>query len=338
VQQIWIPKFGDTSVLEVREAADPAPGPGQVRVRVHGAGVNFADLSARMGLYPDAPPLPMVVGYEVAGDIDAVGEGVDAGRVGEPVLAMTRFGGYSIAVILDERLAVARPAGLDAVTAASIPVVYVTAWMILEVMGRVRAGDRVLVHSAGGGVGLAALDLLRWRGAIAVGTASTGKHAALLERGYHRLVDTTREDLEAAFYGDSGFDLILDPIGGESWSRGLRLLRAGGRIACFGFSSGGGSGQERSMVQVARTLLQVPWLQMNPIALMNENKGVLGVNMGHMWHEAERCRGWLVEILELWKQGVVRPQVHATVPFSKAAEAHRILHARENVGKVVLVP
>lgn len=336
MKQIWIPRTGDPSVLEVREAPDPEPGPGQVRVRVDASGVNFADLMARMGLYPDAPPLPTVVGYEVAGAIDAVGEGVPAARVGEPVVAMTRFGGYATQVVVDAVQAIARPPGLDAATAAAIPVVTLTAWMMLEVMGRVRAGDRVLVHSAGGGVGLAALDLLRWRGAMAIGTASAGKHALLRELGYDELIDYRVEDFEAALSGGPGLDLILDPVGGASWAKGLRLLRPGGRLVCFGFSANA-TGQQRSLPALLRNVLSVPWLKVNPISLMNENKGVMGVNMGHMWSEADRVAGWMRDLLSLWEEGVLRPRVHAAVPFDDPARAHRILHERANIGKVVLV-
>lgn len=336
MEQVWIPRVGDPSVLEVREAPDPAPGPGQVRVRVDASGVNFADLMARMGLYPDAPPLPAVVGYEVAGIIAEVGAGVSPERVGERVVALTRFGGYATQVVVDAIQAVPRPAGLDAVTAAAIPVVGLTAWMMLEVMGRVRSGDRVLVHSAGGGVGLAALDLLRWRGATAIGTASEGKHELLRKLGYDRLIDSRREDFEAALSGGPGFDLVLDAVGGASWAKGLRLLRPGGRLVCFGFSASA-VGQRRSLLAALRSFLAVPWLKINPVTLMNENKGVLGVNMGHLWSEAERVADWMRELLLRWEEGVLRPRVHAAVPLADAARAHRILHERANVGKVVLV-
>jgi NADPH:quinone reductase-like Zn-dependent oxidoreductase len=336
VKQVWIPRVGDPSVLEVREAPDPVPGPGQVRVRVDASGVNFADLMARMGLYPDAPPLPAVVGYEVAGVVEEVGAGVPANRLGERVVAMTRFGGYSEQVVVDAVQAIPRPAGLDAVTAAAIPVVGLTAWMMVEVMGRVRAGDRVLVHSAGGGVGLAALDLLRWRGATAIGTASAGKHELLRELGYHQLIDARREDFEQVLAGGPGLDLVFDAVGGASWAKGLRLLRPGGRLVCFGFSANA-VGQRRSVLTALRNLLAVPWLKINPVTLMNENKGVMGVNMGHLWSEAERVAGWMRELLRRWEEGVLRPRVHAAVPLADAARAHRILHERANIGKVVLV-
>lgn len=337
MEQIWIPRTGDPGVLERREADDPVPGPGQLRIRVAAAGVNFADVMARMGLYPDAPPLPAVVGYEVAGTVDAVGEGVSEERLGDEVVALTRFGGYSSAVVVDEVQAAVRPDGLDAVTAAAIPVQGLTAWMMLEVFGRVREGDRVLVHSAGGGVGLMALDLLRHRGAFAVGTSSAHKHSFLTERGYDQLIDYRTVDFAEALRDGPPLDLILDPVGGASWAKGLDLLAPGGRLICFGMSSNAQS-DTRSLLGLARNLAAVPWTRMNPIWLMNHNVGVCGVNMGHLWDEAERLWGWLDALLARWSEGSLRPHVHATVPFSDAAEAHRILHRRENLGKVVLVP
>ncbi len=335
MEQIWIPRTGEPSVLEVRSAPNPSPGPGEVRIQVEAAGVNFADLMARMGLYPDAPPLPTVVGYEVAGTIDQVGEGVDAKRIGEAVIALTRFSGYSSSVVVKSFQAVVRPTGMDAVTGAAIPVTGLTAWMMLEVMGGLKAGDRVLVHSAGGGVGLAALDLIKWRGGIAVGTASSHKHAFLKQRGFSQLVDYRKEDFERVLSSDIGFDLILDPVGGDSWSKGLRLLRSGGRLVCFGMSSNA-IGQKRNLFTVLRNLWRIPWTRFNPIWLINHNLGVLGVNMGHLWDEGERVTTWLESLLELWSQGHLQPVIHATVPYTEAAEAHRILHARENMGKVIL--
>lgn len=337
MKQVWIPRTGEPHVLEVRERDDPRPGVGEVRVRVEAAGVNFADLMARIGVYPDAPPLPAVVGYEVAGVIDEVGIGVQRGRLGTPVVAATRFGGYSSYVVVQEAQAVPRPEGMDAATGAAIPVVGLTAWMMLEEMARVRGGDRVLVHSAGGGVGLAALDLIKRRGAIAVGTASRWKHDMLYELGYDQLVDYTTEDYERALADGPPFDIVLDPVGGESWAKGLRLLRTGGKLVCFGFSAAA-KGKSRSLVDYVASAAKIPWLKFNPISLLNENKAIMGVNMGRMWNESERLSGWLAELLALWAQGVLRVRVHAAVPFSRAADAHQILHDRENLGKVVLVP
>lgn len=332
MRQIRIPKAGPPSVLQLVEAPDPVPGPGAVRVAVEAAGVNFADLAARLGNYPDAPPFPCVVGYEVAGTIEAVGVGVDAARIGEPVLAMTRFGGYSTHVCVPSAQAPRRPAGLSAVEGAAIPVVYLTAWMMLRVMGRVEAGDRVLIHSAAGGVGLAAIDLCVAAGAEIWGSASPGKHAFLRDRGVHHTLDSRAEAWPA-----EKMDLILDAIGGESWSRGLDQLRAGGRLVAFGLSSGSTS-DKPSRWDFVKAALAIPWRKTSPLALINENKGVLGVNMGHLWEEGDRVADWLRAILGRWEAGTIRPHVHCTVPFAEAAEAHAILHRRENIGKVILVP
>lgn len=336
MRQIVIPRTGPPDVLTVREAPDPTPAPGEVRIAVEAAGVNFADLMARLGQYPDAPPLPAVMGYEVSGTIDAVGEGVDTARVGEPVVAMTQFGGYSTSVCAPSVQVARRPDGMDAATGAAIPVTGLTAWMMLEVMGRVRAGDRVLVHSAGGGVGLMALDLLKWRGAYAIGTASPGKHALLKERGYDQLIDYRSQDFEAVLRDEEGLDLVLDAIGGESWAKGMDLLRGGGRLICFGLSSGS-SGATPSAIARLKAVAGIPFLKFSPLHIINNNIGVLGVNMNRLWHEGERVAGWLQELMGLWESGVLRPLVHAQVPFSTPAEAHRILHARENIGKVVYV-
>lgn len=332
MRQIWIPRAGAPEVLEVREAPDPTPGPGELRIRVEAAGVNYADLSARMGQYPDMPPMPCVVGYEVGGVVDQLGEGVEDCWLGAPVVAATQFGGYSSAVCLPVGQVARRPEGLDAVTAAAIPVAYLTSWMMLRVMGRVAAGDRVLIHAAAGGVGLAALDLCRRAGAEVWGSAGVSKHALLRERGCAHTLDSHTDT-----WPEVGMDLILDARGGESWAKGLQALRTGGRLVCFGFSAGSPS-DSPSRWNLLKAVMGVPWLAVNPLSLMNANKGVLGVNMGHMWGERERLAGWLSEILKGWEEGWVRPHVHATVPFDRAAEAHQILHDRKNVGKVVLVP
>lgn len=179
MRQVWIARAGPPEVLEVREAPDPQPGPGQVRIRVAAAGVNFADILARLGLYPDAPELPTVVGYEVAGTVDAVGPDVAAPAPGERVLALTRFGGYSDVVVVGAPQVIPIPSSLSFEQAATLPVNYLTAWIMLVHLGNVGAGQRVLVHSVGGGVGQAALQICRWRGAEVIGTASAAKHERL---------------------------------------------------------------------------------------------------------------------------------------------------------------
>lgn len=337
MKQIWIPKYGPPSVLEVREAEDVQAGPGQLRIQVRAAGVNFADLMARMGMYPDGPPAPCVVGYEVSGIVDQVGEGAEESWLGVAVMAGVRFGGYSTQVVVNAETVVRKPASMSFEQAAGLPVVGLTAWMMLEEMHRVRAGDRVLVHSAGGSVGLMACDLLKYRGATAVGTASKRKHAFLVEWGYDQLIDYRSEDYVEQLKDGPKFDLILDPLGGDHWKKGLSLLSAGGKIACFGMSVNA-MGRVGNKLSMLRNILKIPWWSMSPPSLINNNLGVLGVNMGRMWNETARLGAWLASLVELFEAGKVRSHVHASVPFSEAAQAHELLHSRENIGKVVLVP
>jgi NADPH:quinone reductase-like Zn-dependent oxidoreductase len=339
MRQVWIPKTGGPEVLEVREAPDPAPQPGEVRIQVARAGVNFADIMARLGLYPDAPKLPCVVGYEVSGTIDAVGAGVAPGRVGTQVLAFTRFGGYSSVLCVPERQAITLPAGMTLDEAAALPVTYITAYQLLVANGAPAPGDKVLIHQAAGGVGLAAIDLCRILGVETFGTASGGKHAFLRERGLDHPIDYTQTDFAAEvkrLTNGRGVNLILDPVGGESWAKGWEILAPTGRLMMFGFSSM--AQKERSLRRVIESLLQTPWFKFNPLNLMNANKGIIGVNVGHLWHEMELLRGWMERILAWYAEGKIPPHVDRVFPFAEAGAAHAYIQDRKNVGKVLLRP
>ena len=340
MRQIWIPRSGAPEVLELREARDPTPGEGEVRIRVQAAGVNFADVMGRMGLYPDLPPLPVVVGYEVAGTIDAAGRGVYPDWVGRPVLALTRFGGYSDVVCAPERQVFTRPDGMSAEEGAGLPVNYLTAYQLVEVMGGLRAGDTVLIHSAGGGVGIAAIQLARRIGARVIGTASAAKHDALRKLGVEHCIDYRTEDFEVRvreITEGRGVELVLDAVGGASFKKSYRALAATGRLGMFGVSAAatGKRGRRRDLLRAA---VAMPWLQFTPIALMNQNKGVFGVNLGHLWGETERVAGWMEALLGYYRAGAIRPAIAASFPFDRAAEAHHYIQDRKNLGKVLLLP
>jgi len=335
MRQIEIPKFGDPEVLRLAERPTPEPGPGELRIAVAAAGVNFADLMARLGLYDKTPPLPAVMGWEVSGTIEAVGDGVSSDWVGVDVIALTHFGGYATHAIASEQQVIRRPPGLDAITAAAVPVHGLSAWVLLDVMARVREGDRLLVHSAGGGLGLMVTQLAKSRGAYVVGTASARKHAALHDMGIDRVVDYTTEDVGEVLAGE-GFDVILDPLAGESWKTSFGLLRGGGKLLVYGYS-GAVTGPTRRLGALVRTFRSIPWLLFNPFRLMRANQAVMGMELEYMWGEADRVQAWFTKVVELADSGVMRPVVHAAVPLEHAAEAHRMIHARENFGKVVLV-
>jgi NADPH:quinone reductase-like Zn-dependent oxidoreductase len=333
MRAVVITKHGDPSVLAVQERPDPVPGPGQVRIAVRAAGVNFADTLARVGLYEDAPKPPMVVGYEVAGEIAAVGDGVDAARVGERVMAGTRFGGYAEQVVVAEADAIALPDALSFEQGAAIPVNYATAWAGLLGFGSLRAGERVLVHAAAGGVGIAVLQLARAAGAEVHGTASPGKHARLAELGIDRAIDYRRDGW---WKGLPPYDLIMDAIGGASFARSYALLRPGGRLVAYGASSVQ-EGETRSLRRALPQALRM-MRGFDLIKQMGDSKAVIGLNMLRLWDDRGSLEPWIGPLAGALADGTVQPVVHDAVPFSRAGDAHRILAARQNVGKVVLVP
>lgn len=344
MRQIWITETGGPDVLELREAPTPLPGPGEVLIRVEAAGINFADVMARQGLYPDAPKLPAVVGYEVGGTVEAVGEGVEGVSEGLPVLALTRFGGYSSHVIVRAEQVFERPEEMSAATGAAIPVNYLTAFQAMIVMGGLRHAHelggrrmRVLIHGASGGVGTAAGDLGKIYGAELFGTASPGKHDYVRERGYDHAVSYRDHDWAAEVLDltdGRGVDLVLDPIGGKHWDRSFDVLAPSGRLVVYGYSSILGQGK----LALAKEALRIPWKRFSPFSLMNANRGVLGVNLGHLWGVPDDVARWSRKLLGFYKRGEIRPHVDRAFPLAEAAEAHRYIEARKNTGKVILEP
>jgi len=334
MRAVVITKHGDPSVLQVQQRPDPAPpGPGQLRVAVRAAGVNFADHLARVGLYPDAPKLPAVVGYEVAGTVEAVGDGVDPSRVGERVLAGTRFGGYADVVNVAANDSMAIPDALSFEQGAAVPVNYATAWAALHGYGSLRAGERVLVHAAAGGVGIAAIQFAKAAGAEVHGTASPGKHQKLAELGVDRAIDYRRDGW---WKGLGPYDLILDALGGTSLRRSYDLLRPGGRLVGYGVSALQ-QGEKRSLRRVAPHALSM-LRGFNLLRQLEDSKAVIGLNMLRLWDDRGTLEPWITPLTQALYDGTISPIVHAAVPFAEAPEAHRILAARENIGKVVLVP
>jgi NADPH:quinone reductase-like Zn-dependent oxidoreductase len=339
MRAIWTTGTNGPDSLDVRETADPEPGPGQVRIRVRAAGLCFAEVMAAQGLYPGAPSPPAVLGYEAAGVIDKVGEGVDERRVGGHVVALTRFGGHSDVVCVPAGQAFAIPHGKDFTEAAAIPVNYLTAYHILFRAITVRPGERVLIHMAAGGLGTAALQLC---GSIdhveTFGTASAAKHPALREEGCAHPIDYHTTDYVKEIKrltGGEGIDVVLDPLGGADSRKGLKLLRPGGRLVVCGFANMM-NGQHRNRARVLRQVASMPLL--TPLQLMNANKTVAGVHIGRLISQVDPLIQELTEVLALWAAGTITPRIDATYPFAKAADAYRRILSHGNTGKIILTP
>lgn len=339
MRQVWFTRHGPPEVLEVRELPDPEPQAGQVRIRIEAAGVNFSDVLTRLGLYPGARRPPAPIGYEVAGTVDAVGEGADPAWLGRPVGAIARSGGYADMACVPVTQVWPRPEGMPAAEGAALLVTYLTAYVMLCVMGAAKRGERVLVHNAGGGVGLAAIDLCRILGAEVIGTASAWKHPFLAERGAGQLIDYRAQDFEAMVMhltGGLGVHIALDPVGGASLYKSYRVLAKTGRLIVYGASSLVG-GESRSFLHALGTLGRAP-KGFHPLLLMRDNKAVMGTHLGLMWDEIQRHPEWLGQVLTWYREGRFRPHVDRTFPLDDAAAAHRYIQDRKNLGKVVLVP
>jgi NADPH:quinone reductase-like Zn-dependent oxidoreductase len=324
-------------VFEIQNRPEPSLAPGRVLVRVRAAGVNFADLMARQGLYPDAPELPSVLGYEVAGDVEAVGEGVDEIKAGDRVMAACRFGGYAEIVSARDRDVIALPDDWSYEEGAALPIVYGTAYAGLVSFGGLRAGERVLIQAAAGGVGIAATQIAKLLGAEIYGTASPSKHEAIRGFGVDQPIDYRDKDFAEESRRISGvehpFDLIVDGIGGKSWKDGYGLLRPGGRLVMIGASSFV-TGEKRNLAKAAANLARMP--RFNPIKMSSESKSVIGLNMLRLW-DARGSMEEFSEPLGQWiDQGVLRPVVSQSFPLERVAGAHRFMGERKNVGKVVL--
>jgi len=333
MRAVVLTKHGRPDVLQVDERrAEPRPGPHDIRIEVAAAGVNFADVLARVGLYPDAPKPPCILGYEVAGTIVEVGREVTRFAHGQRVLAGTRFEGYAEQVVVQESDAVALPPAMSFEEGAAVPVNYATAWAGLIEYGGLKHGQRVLIHAAGGGVGTAATQLARHWGAEVYGSASPSKHIAIREQGVENPVDYTRKGWER---GLPPMDLVLDAIGGRSFRISYDLLRPGGRLVAFGASSLL-SGERRNLITAARTVVHMP--RFNLIKQMSEAKAVIGLNMLTLWEDRRTLEPWITPLEALMDEGVIRPVVAGSFPFDRVADAHRMLAERRNVGKVVLVP
>src|SRR6185369_1255340 len=274
----------------------------------------------------------------VSGVVEAVGKGVNSSFEGKTVAALTRFGGQSEQVAVQATQIFDKPDQLTFEQAAAIPVNYLTAYALLVVMGSLHAGESVLIHNAGGGVGLAAIDIAKKIGAITYGTASPGKHKFLAERGLDHAIDYRKQDwlpvLQQLTNGH-GVDLVIDPIGGAHWRKSYEALRHTGRLGMFGVSTASANGLPGKF-KMLKAAIQMPWF--HPLALLNKNRGVFGLNLGHMWHEPEKVAVWMRDILRGVDEEWIQPHVDQVFSFDEAGKAHRRLEERKNIGKVILVP
>jgi len=334
MRAIVLRRTGGAGVLRVGEAPEPAPSAGQVLVQVRAAGVNFADVLARQGLYPEAPRPPYIPGYETAGEVIAVGPGVEGFHAGDRVLAFHLAGGYAerIAVAAEQTLHL--PPELSFQSAVVLPLNYGTAFLALHRTGPVEPGMRIFIHAAAGGVGLAAVDLARRAGLEIVGAAGTHyKRERLLAEGVKHVVPSRRVRVDRVarqLFEGKGFDIVLDSVGGPGLRAGLRALRPGGRLVSLGV----GALSRRGLLGAILYVLRGP--RVSYLDLLQESRSLCGVNLRRLLGDPALVRLVLERLVADAAEGSIRPEPGRVLPLEEAATAHQLLESRANIGKIVL--
>lgn len=324
-----------SKAFEIREIPKPQPKSDEVLIKVAAFGLNFADVMARNGMYKEAPPLPCVLGYDVAGTVEAIGTGVTNIKNGDKVTALTRFGGYAEYVVTKSSAAAIIPAGLDGATAPALATQYITAYYAAAEAVNLFAGDKVLIQSGAGGVGTALIQFCKHKGCEIFSTAGSDEKLQYLKSlGVHHPINYNKEDFEAlikSLTAGKGVDVIFDAVGGASVKKGFRSLAAGGRIVCYGAADL----TDKNIFGKIKTALGFGFY--HPVMLMMPSKSIIGINMLSIGDGKpaviQRC---LEAVIRLHGEGIFIPTISKVFPVTEIGEAHEYLEKRKSVGKVVV--
>ncbi|MGQ9495103.1 MAG: quinone oxidoreductase family protein [Thermoanaerobaculaceae bacterium] len=329
--QAWVAqRYGGPEVLALRELPEPQPGPGEVLVRVRAIGLNFADCMARAGVYPKTPKPPFVPGMEVAGEVAALGAGVEVPQVGTPVQAVPIFGGHAEYVVVKHTHLRPLPPGLSFVDGASFVVTGLTADHALFTVGRLRAGERVAILAAAGGVGTLAVQLAARAGAEVMAVASSPEKRDLAAKLGAQQCVSYQEYPEAVA---RGVDLVLDSVGGGFFRSGWRHLRPDGRYVLFGFASAAGPRRIRyglALWQLLRMGVIHPFFMVQP------GKTLAGFNLSLLPKLAPHLHARYQTLSQMVGEGLIKIVVGRVFPFRELPQAHALLQGRGSVGKVVV--
>lgn len=335
MRAVLLRRPGPAKNLRVEDAPDPVARPGEVLLQNRAAGVNFADVLARQGLYPDAPKGPFIPGFESSGEVLALGEGVNGFRIGQRVLAFHPSGGYAERVLAPAANVLAIPDSLGSQSAVVLPLNYGTAYVALYRTGPVEPGMRVFLHAAAGGVGLAVIDLARRAGLEVVGAAGSHfKRERLQAEGVKHVVDSRKAHVDRVakqlYSREGGFDIVIDSVGGRSISEGMRALKPGGRLVSCGVAGISG----RGILGALGLWFTTP--RLNPLRLLRSSRGFYGLNLAPLLRDSALARRVLEELLRMTASGEIHPEAGRVMPLAEAGAAHSLLEERRNVGKIVL--
>lgn len=340
LERVMVRRPGAHERLEIVSGPIPAPGPGEILIRCDAAGINYADCLVRMGLYASARQLhgyPITPGFEVAGHIEALGEGVIGPAPGTRILALTLFGGYASHLVVPATQVFKVPDALDQLQAAAIPTAYLTAWYAAE-LAALAPGQRILVHSAAGGVGGALVQFARLAGCEVTGVVgSPDKTGYVRERGANAVISRRHGNARAAMAGAApgGYDAIFDANGAGSLRSSYKLLAPAGRLVVYGFHTMLKPGAKRpSWLRLARTYLATP--RFNPLRMTMENRSVMAFNLSFLHERPARLVHGMTEILDHFEARRLTPPRVTCWPLAEVAHAQKALESGKTVGKLVL--
>ena len=321
--------------FEIREVDFPQLKKGQVLIKVEAFGLNFADVMARKGMYKEAPPLPSILGYDVAGTIEAVGQEVIDLQKGDRVTAMTRFGGYAEYAVTNASAVAVIPNNIDAATATALTTQYCTAIYAASEMINLHKGDKVLIQSGAGGVGTALIQYAKYKQCEVFATAgSTEKLNYLKQLGVQHPINYNTQDFEVItkkITQQKGVDVIFDAVGGKSVKKGMRLLAPGGRLVCYGASDI----SDKNLFGKIKTLLEFGFY--HPFMFMMPSKSMIGINMLHIAdHQPQIIKRCLHKVMKLSAEGIFVPTIAKVFDAKDIGEAHDFLENRKSIGKVVV--
>jgi NADPH:quinone reductase-like Zn-dependent oxidoreductase len=336
MRAIVLGRHGGPDVLSVHTVPDPTPGPGEVRVRIEAIGVNFAEVLSRKGLYGWAPAMPYTLGMEATGTIDALGADVEGRAIGDRVIVGAQHGAYAEKIVVPTRQALPAIPDYSIEENAAIAVNYLTAWVALMEMARLRPTDRVLVTAAAGGVGTAAVQIATRFGCATTGLAgSDRKLEAIRALGAESALNYRRVNFEERLRAAAGrdrFDVVLELVGGKVFRAVWPVLAPFGRVVAAGFASL--DLQKWNPLSWLRTWRDLPRADIRSLAPASH--GLLATHIGYLLDDPPRLARVWEELMAFVAAHGIRPVVGATFAFEEMGEAHRLMESRRSVGKIVV--
>jgi synaptic vesicle membrane protein VAT-1 len=339
VRKVVVPKAGGYDRLVIEESPTPAPEAGEVLVEVEAIGVNYADCVVRMGLYESAKTYvgwPITPGFEACGRVAALGHGVSDLVLGDPVIVVTRFGGYATHIVAPRGQVFRRPSSLSAAQAAGIPCVYLTAYFALFFLAHPRPGDTLLIHSAAGGVGTAAVQLARDAGLRSVGVVGASHKVAACQADVVIDKSTTALWAEAERISPDGYPVILDANGPSTLAESYAHLAPPGKLVVYGFHSMmPRKGGKPKWLKLALDYFKTP--RFNPLDMTGSNRSVLAFNLSYLFDRSDILREVMEAVCERFDAGRLTPMPCTTYGFDRVVDAHRDIESAQTIGKLVLL-